>query len=233
MSTNTKLIQFIPFLFMLACTVPQMPGQEYLGAKYQASPLGEGYGYDPDPLIRDDAFDCMTFVETSLAGGNVDKLNKIRYVDGQPDFMKRNHFAECDWLENNADLLENVSSQYGVTATRIVTIDKKSWFKKIYNIDTNFESQTIQLEYIPYSELKSINNLEPLVVLFVVGKSKKIDIIGTDLAVSHMGFVLPGGKILRHASSDHECVMDTDFENYNAKRAKNSNNLGIVLVKIK
>lgn len=230
-------LRHLLFCFVLCSCVGTVAhnqfGEEYLGARYMASPLGEGFGIDPDPLIREDAFDCMTFVETSLAQGNLEKLNKIRYKNGKPDFIARNHFIELDWLQNNADMVENISDQFGKTAVRSVVIDKKSWFKAMHNIKTSYEPEIVELEYLPYSNLPEINNDETLIVLFVVGKSEKTDTIGTDLAVAHMGFVLPGGKILRHASSDHERVEDVDFESYNAWRAKKSKNLGIALLKIK
>ena len=47
-----------------------------------------------------------------------------------------------------------------------------------------------------------------------------------------MGFLLPNG-ILRHASSQYGRVMDTDFYNYMSERAKDDNNIGITLVRIK
>ena len=60
-------------------------GYKYLGAKYVNEPLGEEKLPDTDPLIRFDAFDCVTFVETSLADGDLEKLTKIRYKDGNID----------------------------------------------------------------------------------------------------------------------------------------------------
>ena len=88
-------------------------GAQYLGARYLNDPLGEGIAPDPDPLIRTDAFDCTTFVETSLAAGDVGALTKIRYKNGDVDFVNRNHFIESDWIPNNSDLVKNVSAQYG------------------------------------------------------------------------------------------------------------------------
>ena len=222
---------FLAFL-LCACTNESI-GYKYLGKKYEISPLGEGYGYDSDPLIRHDAFDCTTFVETALARGDIEKLNRIRYFDAKPDFLSRNHFIESDWITHNADLVENVSSLYGQTKTRFVAIDKKSWLKNVHNIDSKFPIRHVNLEYLPYSSFDAINNTSDLIVLFIVGKPKKIDTIGTDLAVVHMGFLLPGGKILRHASSAHGCVMDTDFDEYIANRKQNKNNIGIVLLRIK
>ena len=194
-----KFISLFVFAFLIAgCTANHDIGHEYLGAKYVADPLGEGRGYDADPLIRKDAFDCVTFVETSLANGKLKNLNKIRYKDGDVNFLSRNHFIESDWLENNADLVENVSSKYGDVAV----------------------------------QLGQINTDDALIVLFITGNSNKSGTIGTDLAVVHVGFLLPNG-VLRHASSQYGRVMDVDFYEYVAARAKNKNNIGVTLVEIK
>ena len=230
-----KKNSFILFLFfLLACSRPATDyiGTEYVGKKYTNDPLGEEKYPDMDPLIRFDAFDCITFVETSLAGGDLDKLNKNRYKDGNIDFVNRNHFIETDWIPNNQDIFSDVSRQYGKTAVREVVIDKKNWFKKMHGIDVNIPKQTVKFEYIPYSVLENIKNDKTLIVLFVVNKPKIRDKIGTDLAVYHIGFLLPGG-ILRHASRDMGRVVDVDFDEYVEKRAKNKNDLGITLLGIK
>lgn len=207
-------------------------GEQYLGAKYLRDPLGEEKMPDKDPLIRFDAFDCMTFVETSLADGNIKELNKIRYKNGEVGLINRNHFVEVDWLNNNSDLLKNVSNQYGKTETKKVYIDKKSWFKKKYNMDTNFQQQDAVLEYIPYSELKPIKIDKPMIVLFVIGNTKTYDKIESGVSVAHMGFLLPDGT-LRHASQKENCVTDTNFYDYTENRKHNKRNIGISLVKIK
>lgn len=207
-------------------------GAEYLGVPYVTNPLGENAAPDTDPLIRFDAFDCVTFVETVLADGDVNKLNKIRYADGVPNFMTRNHFIETDWLENNHDIMTNVSAQYGKIATRNVIIDKKKWFKTVHNIDTDFAPRNIALEYIPYADAHNIKVSKPVIVLFVINSEKIRNKIGTDLAVRHMGFLLPDGR-LRHASRRAKRVVDTDFEKYINANMENKNNLGIILVEIK
>lgn len=207
-------------------------GEKYLGAKYATNPLGEGKKPDTDPLIRTDAFDCTTFVETSLADGDVDKLTKIRYKDGKIDFLNRNHFIETDWIKNNADIVENVSADYGKTATKTVKIDKKSWFKKIYNMDTKFKTETVDLKYIPLDDVKNIKTAKPLIVLFVANNPIFKEKIGTDLAITHMGFLLPDNT-LRHASRKQNAVVDTDFSKYISKRKEKSHNIGIMLLKIK
>jgi hypothetical protein len=59
----------------------------FVGLPYQFSPLGEGYGVDPEPLCRLDRFDCLSLVEVSLAlalASEADEawtlLQRIRYL---------------------------------------------------------------------------------------------------------------------------------------------------------
>ena len=127
------MIRLISVILILAGCVQsdyKYIGQEYLGAKYLSNPLGEGLPPDSDPIFRTDAFDCTTFVETAMAHGDVNVLTKIRYKDGQIDFLNRNHFIESDWLVNNSDIVENVSAKYGKTSVRTVVVDKKNGSKK-------------------------------------------------------------------------------------------------------
>jgi len=215
-------------LVVAACARDTTFGEKYVGTPYINNPLGEGVAPDDDPLIRFDAFDCATFVETTLADGDVNKLNKIRYKDGIIDFVHRNHFVETDWLPNNSDILTDVTENYGKTAVRTVKIDRASWLKYNYDIDDDTPVETVHLKYIPYDDVTSINNSKTLVVLFIGRKS----ILGTDLAVLHMGFLLPNG-VLRHASSKRGRVVDVDFYDYIARRKKVPNNFGIMLLELK
>ncbi len=230
------LVAFL-ILLLVGCIAHPMShndwGARYVGATYVNSPLGEGAGVDADPLIRDDAFDCTTFVETVLACGDVDRLTNIRYRGGDVGFLNRNHFIETDWLENNADLVRNVSRRYGRTATRTVVIDKASWLRTVHGIEADFAPVVVGLEYLPYSVVRDGIDVDaPHVVLFVVDNSNLRDKIGTDLGVVHMGFLLPGG-VLRHASSARGAVVDVDFAEYARERAQNKQNLGVVLLEVK
>ena len=221
-------------LILAGCTncTQMYPGQQFVGARYLNSPLGENVPPDADPLIRFDAFDCTTFVETVLADADLNRLNRIRYKDGAVDFLSRNHFIESDWMNNNSDVVENVSSQYATTKIHSVTIDKQNWFQVVYGIDIVAEPQRIDIEYIPYKYAQDIQITKTLVVLFVADNPKFRDTIGTDLAIVHMGLWLPNG-MLRHASSTFGKVVDVSMDEYIMQRMKNVNNLGIVLVEIK
>ena len=227
-----RLILLPIFLAGCGADVAKFPGQSYLGAKYINSPLGESMPPDDGPLIRFDAFDCTTFVETVLAGGCECCLTQIRYKNGQIDFLLRNHFIESDWLKNNADIVQNVSAEYAPTAVRRVVIDKENWFRVVHGLNVKIQPELIDLEYIPYKYVDKIKIKKPVIVLFVTDNKKFRDTIGTDLAVVHMGFWLPNG-MLRHASSEHGMVMDVSMADYVAQRMRNKHNLGIVVVEIK
>ena len=225
-------ILILPIL-CAACTHEATIGEKYLGTPYIKDPLGEGIAPDTDPLIRFDAFDCTTFVETVLANDDVNKLNKIRYKDGKIGFLNRNHFIETEWLPNNTDFVENVSAKYGKTAIRTVKINRSAWLKNIHHISVPKSIKTAHLEYIPYENLGRIETTEPLVVLFAFnGNPEIIKKTGTDLIVHHMGFLLPDGTF-RHASSSGGGVVDIKFDEYVAKRKKMPNNIGVVLLEIK
>ena len=229
-----NVCKFLVLFIVVACSQsdPRYIGKQYLGAKYLESPLGEEKAPDTDPLIRFDAFDCMTFIETALANGDLDRLNKIRYKNGEIDFLTRNHFTELDWLQNNKNIVENVSRKYGKTNIRRVVIDKQNWLKKVHNIDIKIPKQTVEIEYIPYSELVNIDNKNPLIVLFIIDNPNMYNKIGTDLAVIHTGFLLPG-NVLRHASRRYGRVMDADFGEYLQSLKKRKYGLGIALLEIK
>lgn len=225
-----RAVLFVVFILAGCGNAPQI-GDEYMGAKYVNDPLGEGRAPDSDPLIRDDAFDCTTFVETVLAHGDVDTLNKIRYKNGEIDFINRNHFIETDWLPNNSNIVKNVSAQYGQTALRHVVINRAAWLRRMHNIDSGAAVVATDIEYIPYDNITTLKTDRPMIVLFIVGNTGKSDIIGTDLAVVHMGFLMPNG-MLRHASSTAGRVVDVPVSEYIADRRQNKNNLGITLLEI-
>lgn len=225
----------ILFSFLIGCSLgvdAKDIGAEYVGIKYASDPLGEARIPDTDPLIRFDAFDCTTFVETVLADGDVQKLNKIRYAGSVPDFVHRNHFIETDWLKNNSDIVQNVSAQYAKTAVYSVIVDKKNWFKVSHRMDVDIPPETVKLEYIPYKHVGNIKVERPVVILFLRKNSKIRDKIGTDLAVRHMGFLLPNG-MLRHASRRAGAVVDNVWTEYVQRMMENQNNLGIMILEIK
>jgi hypothetical protein len=83
----------------------------FLGLPYgKGGPLGEGSDakFDQDPLYRFDTFDCTTYVETIMSLALSRDVNefevhqdKIRYENGEVDYLKRNHFTDLQWIPFN------------------------------------------------------------------------------------------------------------------------------------
>src|SRR5262245_43109443 len=81
--------------------------RQFLGQPYQINPL-IGSADKPELFtVSLDAFDCVTFVETSLAlslASNADEfltwLQKIRYEGGRIAWDRRNHYM-TGWIRSN------------------------------------------------------------------------------------------------------------------------------------
>ena len=119
-------------------------GTSLLGIPYGEYPFGEGPQgkYDQAPLSRLDLFDCETFVETvsalALSASAADfqeTINRIRYKDGEVDFITRNHFTDLDWIPNNerAGFVRDVTASLapGQTLIASAVVDKKAWYAKL------------------------------------------------------------------------------------------------------
>ncbi|MBI4063274.1 MAG: DUF1460 domain-containing protein [Elusimicrobia bacterium] len=113
----------------------------FIGMRYVLGPLGEEVRgeFDRDPLIRFDAADCTTFIETVMAlalARNkrevVPMLTKIRYKDGVISYQTRNHFVSVDWVPNNkqAGLIEDITEEFAGDGVRWAekVISKRQWY---------------------------------------------------------------------------------------------------------
>lgn len=98
----------------------------FLSKPYVLGALGEGVNgeYDQYPRFRVDGFDCLTFVETTLALSlshnplEFEKtLARIRYHNGQIDYFQRNHFTSLDWNAHNANLVKDITPDFGKVLT--------------------------------------------------------------------------------------------------------------------
>lgn len=115
--------------------------EAFLGTPYVLGPLGEGESgeFDRDPLWSFKRADCTTFVEQVMAmsvssdmARAKDTLRLIRYKDGEVGYASRNHFAELDWLPNNAKAgyLKDITRKVAGRDTKWVfkTISKRQWY---------------------------------------------------------------------------------------------------------
>ena len=100
-----------------------------LGIRYQANTL-IGTPSQPEKfVIRDDAFDCVTFCEVVLAaaiardmGEFETALRRIRYDHGQVRYDQRNHYF-ADWCKRNIEngICQPVAIEPSVTVDKTLT----------------------------------------------------------------------------------------------------------------
>jgi hypothetical protein len=140
----------------------------FIGKVYLLGALGEGSDarYDQEPRYRTDAFDCDTYVTTVLAlslakniQGFKQCLSKVRYKNGQIEFITRNHFMSLDWNPNNQrqhfikDVTKSIKDKNNQPVAQIATalIDKPSWYQhftskniRIHSSDEKEQTQRLQ-----------------------------------------------------------------------------------------
>lgn len=210
----------------------------FMGVPYLGGALGEGENgqYDHSPIIRDDAFDCLTYVNTVLAiassdspGSCIKRLLQLNYYDGDPKFEKRFHFMSVDWnLQNQKngfidDLTATVVDQEGVKLAEYARgeVDRPAWFLKRIGVNVG----SVQVAEVPFLPIDAVVNND-----FVLRQMPDVSIveivrpnwslrekIGTQLHVSHIGFVIrqsDGLLYFRHASSDAGCVTEQLLTDY-------------------
>lgn len=236
----------------------------WLNRPYSMYCLGEGphAEFDQRPLYRTDAFDCETFVDTTLALAHAKNLaefkanmNRIRYHHAHVDFLHRNHFTNIDWNQNNQDqhLIRDISQQikyknHSLSKISTTIINKKAWYRqlalaRVFLLPPNEEQQkqklmqlhqkaqfqgefVSSLTYIPIKKLydKQGHPIQAIfhqiphgsIIQIVTPRSHTKEKIGTDLDISHMGFVFHAkDKVLfRHASFSHQRVEELPLEQY-------------------
>lgn len=210
--------------------------EPFLGTPYAISPLGEGEGVDPDPRLRWDQADCLTFIETAMAlaaapsfDALVPLLDDVRYAEVPPSFLNRNHFVEAQWLPNNLlkGWIRDVSAEVAPGRTRVV---EKEYSPERWTSRKKLGDMPLRLEEIPRGRFKL--SMVPLDVarermsaipsgtlLFVVRK----DFYTQPTRVTHVGIVLEkkGRLVLRHASkAPYHRVVDEPLADFFARNAR-------------
>lgn len=199
----------------------------FLGTAYVLSPLGEGQGKDPDPLVRWDAVDCVTMVEESLAlavapdaGRLLQTLNAIRY-DGAPSYEARNHVMEAQWLPANVKkgFLKDVTRQYGGEATlkTVKVITEATWKEKSgrsLGLAPAAQARgSFPLEIIPAAKALAALEHAPSGLVLVVARADRPWLV---TRISHVGVLIQSdkGPLLRHASRSFKRVVDEPLARY-------------------
>jgi hypothetical protein len=213
--------------------------ERFLGTPYGDSPLGEGAGTqpDPDPRLRWDSVDCVTFVEEtmalSLAHGTVELLpvlDSIRYRDGVPTYVMRKHLMEADWLPANhrAGYVRDVTAVLGgadaVQAEKVLV--QASWesppAKALALPQRVHATGRFPFGLLPLARVRAHAAGFPSgTVLLVVREDSPSRIT----RVSHLGLVVQKGGVtyLRHATSvGAKAVVDEELGHFLLRQSTSS-----------
>ncbi|MEJ2375572.1 MAG: DUF1460 domain-containing protein [Pseudolabrys sp.] len=180
------------------------------GTRYGAHTLIGGPHRPEKFVVRDDAFDCVTFLEAVLAAANARKpdeyaglLRKIRYRDGVVEWRERNHYF-FDWCRRNVD--------NGLC--RWLSMDGEVVIHKACDSQKGLGTRRFTMRVIPRA---------------VLLKNKAMvqtgDIIGflshrADLDYFHAGMIVRehgGALLLRHAAESRGRVLDQRLANFLAR----------------
>jgi hypothetical protein len=171
-----------------------------LGRHYRANTLIGGPRRREVLVVRDDAFDCVTFCEVVLAAARVRdhaafeaSLRRIRYAQGEVKWHARNHYF-ADWTRR---AVENTICQ-PVTLEPAVTIEKTvNW--------RNLGKRRVTLSAISATTLlANKSGLADGDVIGFVSRRPNLDFYHTGL----VAFGKRGELMLRHASRSRGRIVD-------------------------
>ncbi len=197
--------------------------RQFLGVRYQVDPLGEGVGAvpDPEPRLRCELMDCLTFVETSLALARaraVDEvaplLDALRY-EGEVSYAGRNHFFAEQWVPANErkgfirELTQALGKERIAHSPREVTLAKwkgRTQARELVLPDARAPLGSFSGDYLPLDLFEELLPSIPSGTLFAVVREPREQ---SPFDVTHVGFIfqrpLPGGgsePFFRHAARD-------------------------------
>jgi hypothetical protein len=172
-----------------------------LGIRYQANTLIGGPKHPERFVIRDDAFDCVTFCEVVLAaaiardiGEFETLLRRIRYEHGSVQYERRNHYF-AEWCKRN---IEN-------DICRPVAIEPSVSFKKQLTWHREFGKRQVTIAAI--SKATMMENARLLAPGDIIGFASS----RAGLDYYHAGLVAfgPNGELLlRNASQSRGRVVE-------------------------
>ena len=180
-----------------------------LGIRYQAHTLIGGPTHPESFVVRDDAFDCVTFCEVVLAAAMARNLSdfevslrRIRYEHGNVQWRQRNHYF-ADWRQRNIEnrICRPVEMEQSVTYTKVV-----SWHRALGN-------RQVSITGIPKNIL--LANEKLLAAGDIVGftsRRSELDYFHTGL----VAFAKDGTLLLRHASQSRGRVVEEKMATFAA-----------------
>ena len=172
-----------------------------LGIRYQAHTLVGGPRHPERFVVRDDAFDCVTFCEVVLAAAlarDLDEfesaLRRIRYEHGKVQWDQRNHYF-ADWSRRNIEnrICRPVEMEQSVSYEKTVT-----WHRALGRR---------RVSIVGVSKAALIENQKLLAAGDIAGFTSG----RSDLDYFHTGLVAfgkDGTLLLRHASQSRGRVIE-------------------------
>jgi Protein of unknown function (DUF1460) len=171
-----------------------------IGSPYRANTLIGGPRRREVFIVRDDAFDCVTYCEIVLAAARArdygefeSALRAIRYVDGIVRWDARNHYFS-EWIR------QAIANGVGqpITLPQSVTIEKTvDW--------GNLGRRQVAIQCVPADALLALaSQLATGDVIGFVSRRARLDFF-------HTGFVVLGSNgdlILRHAAQSRRRVVE-------------------------
>jgi len=171
------------------------------GTRYQAFTLIGGPQRPEQFVIRDDAFDCVTYCETVLAAALSRDLAQfetvlqdIRYRHGIVNWFERNHYF-YEWGDRN---VENRTCRW-IAMDGAVEMQKTVFWHRALG------RRHFTMRVIPRAVF--VENKAMLAAGDIVGFITR----RPNLDYFHVGFIAFGGDgelLLRHASQSHDRVLD-------------------------
>jgi hypothetical protein len=180
-----------------------------LGVRYQADTLIGGPKQPERFVVRDDAFDCVTFCEVVLAAAIArdlaefeTSLRRIRYDHGAVQYDQRNHYF-ADWCKRNIE--NGICRPVAIEPT--IVIDKTvTWHRE-------FGRHPVSIAAISKETL--LGNAKRLAAGDIIGFTSR----RSDLDFFHTGIIAfgkSGELLLRNASQSRGRVVDDKMTTFAA-----------------
>lgn len=184
-----------------------------LGRPYTVDPLGEGQAPDPDPLVRYDTFDCLTYVEEvialAMAGDVIDVArvrNGLRYGADPVSYFERHHFMEFQWIPEAIEggWLRDATADYGAPIQLERSFSLEQWNnwagrQTFHHLDEQLPTGTLRLQVLPLEQARKVaQTIRPGSIVLTVREDRS----WKPLWISHLGLVFHSGDhaIHRHAT---------------------------------
>lgn len=222
--------------------------ESHLGKPYELGACGEGPDgrFDQYPVDRDDAFDCLTYVNHVLAAYLSVDVRRINYLSDEVSYVTRCHYMLPDWLPHNvsAGRLAWITEDLGFVTQTVTRDFDRGWFfrnrshvhlRLLNSVDAAMQAQLVQelqssgpkdrvaiaITYIGWADLqrqlaKLQAGLPPVSMMLVVRPGD--DYVQTCGMVTHLGFVLNDEEGLYFVHAKHnESVQKEKLSDYLAR----------------